>query len=723
MPLPQPFCTTTAGVGPYLKRWLLGPSTDIHQKFPTWGFRSGLIYSHRPAGLRRQARPAFKLEFMEVNEVQNQEAVASQNHAGLTAAEVLKQQDRESAKRAIAARLIRNGDAQTEPVDLSYRLKEGERVEPITPQSPEALEIYRHSTAHLLAAAVLDLFPGTQLGIGPALLDDPKGGFFYDFQREDGRFTPQDLPRIEQRMRELIKRNLEYKRVEMPKAEAERKFQEMGERLKCELIADKGGETVSCYTIEGTPFIDFCLGPHIPSTGKIKAFKLLSIAGAHWLGDESRPQMQRIYGTAFFTQEELDAWLKQREEAERRDHRRLGPELDLFSFSEVIGAGLVLWHPNGALVRKLIEQFLNEELYRRGYSFVYTPHITQSELFHISGHMKLYRDVLYPGMRDEEDERIEYRLKPMNCPFHIQIYKSRQRSYRDLPQRYAEYGTVYRYERSGVAHGLMRARGFTQDDAHHFCTPEQLKDEILGCLELADFVFKAFGFEYKAELSVRHPTDHTKYLGSDQVWELAEKALAEALDQYGLPYQRMEDEAAFYGPKIDFKVVDAIKRTWQLSTIQVDFNLPERFELDYIAADNKPHRPIMVHRAILGSFERFFGILIEHYAGAFPVWLSPVQAMVLPISDKYNEKAREVARELQAAGFRISTDLRSEKIGAKIRDAQLKKIPFMLVIGEREAATGTVAVRDRVKGETGTVTVAEFSARLGELVRTRALQT
>jgi len=646
------------------------------------------------------------------------------NQSNSTALESIKQQDREGAKKAIAARLFREGVKEEDPVDLSYQLKDGERVEPITLESPEALEIYRHSTAHLLAAAVLDLFPGTKLGIGPALLDDPKGGFFYDFQRDDGmRFSPEDLPKIEKRMKDLVKRNLEYKRVEMPKTEAEKKFAEMGEPLKCELIDEKGGEMVSCYTIEGTPFVDFCLGPHIPSTGRIQAFKLLSIAGAHWKGDESRAQMQRIYGTSFFTQEELDQWVKQKEEAERRDHRRLGPELDLFSLSESVGPGLVLWHPNGALIRKVIEQFLNDELYRRGYSFVNTPHITQSELFRISGHLELYRDVLYPEMKDVENEEVQYRLKPMNCPFHIQIFESRQRSYRDLPQRYAEYGTVYRYERSGVAHGLMRARGFTQDDAHIFCTPEQLKAEIFGCLDLVDFILRAFGFEYKAELSVRHPTDHSKYLGSDEVWVLAERALSEALSEYGLLYVRMEDEAAFYGPKVDFKVVDAIKRTWQLSTIQLDFNLPERFKIEYIGTDNKPHRPIMVHRAILGSFERFFGILIEHYAGAFPVWLAPVQASVLPISDRFNDRAIEIERELQAAGHRIQADLRSEKIGAKIRDAQLKKIPFMLVIGEREAESGTVAVRDKVKGDTGAVPVAEFSARLRDLVRTRALQT
>ena len=664
-----------------------------------------------------------------MSEIQNQSndaaAPAAVRH---TAFEILKRQDREVAKKAIAARLFVDGIKQDEPVDLGYVVNEGETVEALTPDAGnEALEVYRHSTAHLLAAAVLDLYPGTKLGIGPALLDDPKGGFYYDFHREDGvRFTPEDLPKIEKKMRELIKRNLEYKRLSMTKAEAEAKFAAMGEPLKCELIEQKAGETVSCYTIEGTPFVDFCLGPHIPSTSKIKAIKLFSIAGAHWKGDETRPQMQRIYGTSFFSQEELDEWIKNKEEAEKRDHRRLGPELDLFSFSDAIGPGLVLWHPNGAMIRKGIEQFLNEELMKRGYSFVNTPHITQAELFRISGHLDHYQEGLYPAMHTGdkgEKEDVEYRLKPMNCPFHIQIFKARQRSYRDLPQRYAEYGMVYRYERSGVTHGLMRARGFTQDDAHLFCTREQLKDEVLGCLDLVDQVFKTFGFEYKAELSVRHATDHSKYIGTDEVWNLAEGALTTALDEYGLSYTRMEDEAAFYGPKIDFKVVDAIKRTWQLSTIQVDFTLPQRFGIEYIGSDNARHQPIMVHRAILGSFERFFGILIEHYAGAFPVWLAPLQAMVLPISDRFNENAIAVEKELQAAGFRIQADLRNEKIGAKIRDAQLKKIPFMLVIGEREAEAGTVAVRDRVKGDLGASSISEFAARLSELVKTRALTT
>lgn len=660
---------------------------------------------------------------MEVKETSDSENVDQASYIGIAALEALKRVDREGAKRAIAARLTREGAARSESVDLGHVLKAGEKIEAITSDSAEALEIYRHSTAHLLAAAVLDLFPGTKLGIGPALLEDPKGGFFYDFQRDDGRFTPEDLSKIEKRMRELAKRNLAYKRVEMPKAEAEKKFSDMGEPLKCQLIEDKGGDVVSCYTIEGTPFIDFCLGPHVPHTGKLRAFKLLSIAGAHWLGDEKGPQMQRIYGNAFFTQEQLDDWLKQREEAERRDHRKLGAELDLFSFSDDVGSGLALWHPNGAMIRKLIEQFLNDELYRRGYSFVNTPHITQSELFRISGHLEHYSKDLYPPMKDDEAGGLEFRLKPMNCPFHIEIYKSRQRSYRDLPQRFAEYGTVYRYERSGVAHGLMRVRGFTQDDAHIFCTREQLKDEIVACLDLVDHILKAFGFDYRTELSVRHPTDHSKYLGNDEVWVLAERALNEALGELGLPFTRMEDEAAFYGPKIDIKVVDAIKRLWQLSTIQVDFNLPQRFGLEFIASDNKPHQPIMVHRAILGSFERFFGILIEHFAGAFPVWLAPLQAIVLPISDKFNDSASAVERQLKDDGFRVASDLRSEKIGAKIRDAQLKKIPFMLIIGEREASSQMVAVRDRVKGDLGAVPISEFGARLRELATTRALTT
>ncbi|MDW8217640.1 MAG: threonine--tRNA ligase [Acidobacteriota bacterium] len=628
----------------------------------------------------------------------------------MTAFRVLQARDAESAKRAIAARV--NGEL----CDLSYVVSETDLVEPVLPEDPEALEIYRHSTAHLLAAAVLDLFPDTKLGAGPALKDDPKGGFYYDFLQEKP-FTPDDLVRIEKRMREIVKRNVPFQRVEMTREEALRRFS--ADELKCYFIREKGGENPSFYTL-GDRFIDFCRGPHVPSAGRIKAFKLLSVAGAYWLGDEKNPQMQRIYGTSFFTQEELDAWLQQREEAAKRDHRKLGRELDLFSFTEEVGSGLALFHPKGALILHLLQEFLYDELLARGYDLVRTPHIASSRLWETSGHTAKYRSDMYPAMQFE-DEPVAYQLKPMNCPFHIQIYKSQPRSYRELPLRYAEMGTVYRYERSGVQHGLLRVRGFTQDDAHLFCTPETLEDEIIGCLDFAQTVYATFGFEYKIELSVRDAQDHTKYLGGDEVWTLAETALTKALNKLGLSYTRVEGEAAFYGPKIDIKVIDAIRRTWQLATIQVDFNLPQRFGLEYIGPDNRPHTPIMVHRAILGSLERFFGLLIEHFGGKFPVWLSPVQVAVLPIADRLNDHAAAVARRLRAAGLRVEVDARSEKIGAKIRQAQLRKIPYMIVLGDREAETGDVAVRTRSEGDIGTLTLEAFVARVTDETRRRLM--
>jgi threonyl-tRNA synthetase len=630
----------------------------------------------------------------------------------VTVWDVLKQRDRELAKQALAARV--NGTL----VDLSTPILPDAVVDPILPNEREGLEIYRHSSAHLLAAAVLELFPETKLGIGPALLDDPKGGFFYDFQRE-ARFTPEDLQKIEKKMRDLVKQNLPYRRVEIPKTEALTKFNAMGEGLKCELITDKGGETVSCYTL-GNTFIDFCLGPHLPSTSKIKAFKLLSIAGAYWLGDNSRPQMQRIYGISFFTPEDLENWIKQREEAERRDHRRLGRELDLFSIQEEYGPGLIFWHPKGGLIRKEIEDFLREQLIKRGYGLVFTPQVAKRDLWRVSGHEQNYTDSMFAPMEMDE---IHYRIRPMNCPFHIGIYKSGQRSYRDLPLRYAEFGTVYRYELAGAVHGLLRVRGFTQDDAHLFCTPETLLAEVRGCIDFTRHVYETFGFKgYKVELSVRddHGTN-SKYIGSEENWQQAEVALRQALESEGLPYERMEGEAAFYGPKIDFKVIDAIGRSWQLSTIQVDFNLPERFTLEYVGSDNHPHRPIMVHRALLGSMERFFGILIEHFEGKFPLWLSPVHARVLPITDKQNDYAQQVVAALQAANLRVEIDLASEKIGAKIRNAQLARIPFMLVIGEKEAQSGEIAVRERARGDLGSLTVADFAARARRLIENRTL--
>ncbi len=645
---------------------------------------------------------------------------AAQVPASVTVGEALKQLDRDAAKRALAAKV--NGHE----VDLARSLEavgaNGDgtavEIEPVLPETRAGLEVLRHSTAHLLAAAVLDLFPGTKLGVGPALLDDPRYGFFYDVIAPR-TLTDEDLPAIEKRMREIAKRNLGYRREEITKEAALHIFAERDEPLKCQLVEAKGGATVSIYYIEGSPFIDFCLGPHVPNTNRLKAFKLLSLSGAYWMGDSEQPQMQRIYGTAFFTPEELDAWVKQREEAERRDHRRLGRELDLFSIQEQYGQGLIFWHPKGAIIRKQMEDYLYEELVRRNYSLVYTPHIARRELWQVSGHDQNYGDSMFAPTKLEETE---FRLKPMNCPFHIGIYKSQQRSYRDLPQRYGEMGTVYRAELSGTLHGLMRVRGFTVDDAHLFCTPEQVRGEINACVDFAVEVLDTFGFkQVKFELSVKGNETNKNYLGSDEDWAMAEAALAEALDARGVAYERIEGEAAFYGPKIDFKIEDAIGRLWQLGTVQWDFNLPARFELEYIGEDNKPHRPVMVHRALFGSIERFFGVLIEHYAGAFPMWLAPVQVAVLPITDRVNEYAEQIAQELRAAGLRVDVNGRGDKIGAKIRGAQLQKIPFMLVLGDREVEEGKVAVRERAKGDLGTMTIAEFKQAARKLVESRAL--
>ena len=650
--------------------------------------------------------------------VQLKDGATAQFSFPVTVAEALKKLDRDVAKQALAAKV--NG----REVDLAYTLDaenlngdDAVLIEPVLPQTLDGLDVLRHSTAHLLAAAVLDLFPGTKLGIGPALLDDPRYGFFYDVIATR-TLTEADLPVIEKKMRDIAKRNLAYRREVIAKTEALRVFAERDEPLKQQLVKEKGGEQVSVYYIDDSPFIDFCLGPHVPNTNKLKAFKLLSLAGAYWMGDAAQQQMQRIYGTAFATQEELDAWLKQREEAERRDHRKLGRELDLFSIQEQYGQGLIFWHPNGAIVRKQMEDYLYDELIKRNYKFVSTPHIARRELWQISGHEQNYGDSMFAPTKLEETE---FRLKPMNCPFHIAIYKSQQRSYRDLPLRYAEMGTVYRAELSGTLHGLMRVRGFTVDDAHLFCTPETVRAEFSDCVEFAQQVFRTFGFEkIKIELSVKGDGTGKQYLGAPEDWENAERALAEALSERGIPYERIEGEAAFYGPKIDFKIEDAIGRLWQLGTVQLDFNLPERFELEYIGEDGKAHRPVMVHRALFGSVERFFGVLIEHYAGAFPVWLAPVQAIVLPITDRINGYAEEVARELRAAGLRVETNLRSEKIGAKIRHAQLLKIPFMLVLGDREMEERKVAVRERKEGDIGAMTLDEFKATARNLIETRA---
>lgn len=635
--------------------------------------------------------------------------------APATVADAIKAFDRDLLKSALAAKV--NG----EEVDLNRELTPTDNlisIEPITVDTHDGLEVLRHSTAHLLAAALLDLFPGTKLGVGPALMEDPRYGFFYDFIAPRN-LTEEDLPFIEKKMKSMAKQNLPYRREIIDKAKILEIFKERQEPLKCELINEKVAETASVYYIDNSPFIDFCLGPHVPHTGKLKAFKLLALSGAYWKGDAENQQMQRIYGTAFATQEELDAWVKQREEAEKRDHRKLGRELDLFSISDEYGAGLILWHPKGGIVRTEMERLLRDELEKRGYSFVFTPHIAKRDLWFTSGHEGNYADSMYAPTSIEDEE---YRLKPMNCPFHIGIYKSSPRSYRDLPQRYSEMGTVYRAELSGTLHGLMRVRGFSVDDAHLFVRPDQVHAEVADCLDFAIKVFETYGFDkVKFELSVRGEAENKQYLGADEDWVAAEEQLASALRERNIDFERIEGEAAFYGPKIDIKIEDAIGRIWQLGTIQLDFNLPERFELEYNGEDNQKHRPFMIHRALFGSIERFFGVLIEHYAGAFPLWLAPVQVAVLPITDRINEYAEEVSNMLKAAGFRVETNLRSEKIGAKIRDAQLQKVPYMLVLGDKELEDNKVAVRERKQGDIGVMSLEEFIGMIAEKKLTRSL--
>jgi threonyl-tRNA synthetase len=597
-------------------------------------------------------------------------------------------------------------------VALKVRYADGKTGEVSDPA--EALEIYRHSTSHLMAAAVSDLYPGTHLGIGPAISD----GFYYDFERPES-FVEEDLPRIEAKMRELVSRNLEYEPSIISKDEAVKYFSGEGEHLKVELIEDKVGQTLSCYRLGG--LVDFCTGPHVVSTGVInpETFHLLSLAGSYWKGDEHRDRLQRIYGTAFLTREQLESYLNQLEEARKRDHRRLGKELDLFSISEEAGPGLIFWHPKGTRIRLEIEDFLRRELLRRGYDFVTTPHVARNDLWKTSGHYEYYLENMYVFKIDEE----EFVIKPMNCPGHIQIYKSKMRSYRDLPVRLAEFGTVYRYEKSGVLHGTLRVRGFTQDDAHLFCTRAQVYDEIANLLDLVLFVMRSFGFDkYQVELSVRDMAKKEHYAGSDEDWDMAESALIEAMKSKQMEWKRMEGEAVFYGPKIDVKLIDAIGRPWQLSTVQFDFTLPKRFKLAYIGPDGLEHQPVMLHRALLGSVERFMGVLIEHYAGAFPVWLAPIQVVIIPIAERHHEYARQVERKLVDAGFRVTVDDRNEKMGYKIREAQTGKVPYMLVVGDKEAQSGQVSVRNRFQGDEGAQTLESFIGKIKELVEARAVR-
>jgi threonyl-tRNA synthetase len=620
--------------------------------------------------------------------------------AGTRPIDVAREISTRLADDAIVARV--NGDLW----DLTRPLESDAKVEILTTRNPEALEVYRHSTAHLLAAAVLELFPETKLGIGPPI----ESGFYYDFQRETP-FSPEDLEKLEKRMWEIQARDLPYERKYTAKDEGLKLYAD--QPMKVELITERAGDIFSEYTL-GPHFIDFCRGPHVPSTKKLKAFKLLSIAGAYWKGNEKNAQLQRIYGTAFFSKKELDEHLAKLEEAKKRDHRKLGQELDLFSIQELAGPGLIFFHPKGGRVRKLIEDWMRDQYLARGYSLVYTPHVMRADLWKTSGHLENYAENMFVGM---ELDDAEYRLKPMNCPGHILIYRDKLRSYRELPVRLGELGTVYRYERSGVMHGLMRVRGFTQDDAHIFCTPEQIEDEVVACLEFATDTLKAFGFEkYEAEISTWDGGASGKYMGTAEQWSTAEKALKSATERLGMNVPITPDDGAFYGPKIDVKLLDALGRRWQLSTVQFDFNLPRRFELEYVADDGKKHQPLMVHRALFGSVERFFGILIEHYAGAFPVWLAPVQVVVMPITDRQAEYAKKVHEQLEAAGFRAHLDDRKEKVNLKIRDAQLQKVPYMLVVGDREAEAGSVSVRHRKHSDMGVKPLAEFISDLRALV-------
>jgi len=598
--------------------------------------------------------------------------------------------------------------------DLRERLSEDASVTFLTRGSQQALEALRHTTTHVMAQAVKRLFPKAALGIGPAI----ENGFYYDFDLPQP-FAPEDLSSIEEEMKKIIAEALPIERMEVSKEEALELLAGRDEKLKIELLEDLEDEIVTLY--KQGEFIDLCRGPHLRNTGEIKAnaFKLMSIAGAYWRGDENRPMLQRIYGTAWESKKELDAHLERIAQIEARDHRRLIKQLDLVSFHEEAGAGLAYWHPNGGRMRVLIEDYWRKLHYEGGYDIVFTPHIGRAHLWETSGHLDFYRDGMYAPMNVDGQD---YYIKPMNCPFHIMIYKAHTRSYRDLPLRWAELGTVYRYERSGTLHGLLRVRGFTQDDAHIFCTPEQVDDEILRVLDFSLNLLRGFGFEeFKIELSVRDPKTPEKYAGEDAMWEQAEASLVKALAAREIPYERMEGEAVFYGPKIDIKIKDALSRTWQCTTIQFDFNLPGRFDMSYVGEDGAEHRPYMVHRALLGALERFYALLVEHYGGAFPVWLAPVQAMVIPISDRHEDYARNVVDEFKKAGIRAEVDLASGRMNAKIRNAQLQKIPYMLVIGEREMESKTVSLRLRTEEDLGARPLTEVIEMIEKKVEEKAL--
>ncbi len=616
-------------------------------------------------------------------------------------------------------------------VDLQEPLGEDVALSLLKETDPDALRVLRHSAAHVMATALTELYPGVKLGHGPAT----DAGFFYDVLLPQP-LREEDLKLVEGRMAEVVARNAPFVREYVPREQGLADYGAQGDFMKVHFIErfTKPGEQISLYKNGGSgspqpgnggtdspesgnggsdltgagqnEFTDFCRGPHVPATGRVKAFKLLSLAGAYWLGDERNPQLQRIYGTAFFNGKQMDEHFKHLEEVAKRDHRVLGKQLDLFSIQELAGAGLIFWHPKGATIRKTMEDWMRDECVRRGYELVYTPHVAKVNLWQTSGHEGFYAANMFTPM---ELDDADYRMKPMNCPFHILIYKNSPKSYRDLPVRYAELGNVYRYERSGTMHGLLRVRGFTQDDAHIFCMPSQIEDEVVGCIDFAQAVLQTFGFtDFKVELSTWDPKDRASYAGSDENWELAVGSLRSALDRKGIPYTTIPGEAAFYGPKIDIKLVDVLGRLWQLSTVQFDFNLPARFELEYVGEDGERHQPVMVHRALFGSVERFFGVLIEHYAGAFPLWLAPVQVGLVPISERHLAYAQEVKAQLELAGLRVQLDSRNEKMNAKIRELTLQKVPYILVMGDKEAESAAVSVRTRGKGDGGSMPLAEF---------------
>jgi threonyl-tRNA synthetase len=626
---------------------------------------------------------------------------------GTTAAQIAQQISPRLAKQALVARA--DGDL----VDLSRPLEHDAKISILTAKDPDAVQVFRHSAAHLLAAAVLELYPNVKLGIGPPI----ENGFFYEFVREEP-FTQDDLEKIEAKMHELAAKDVPNERKLIPKPEALELYRKSKQEFKCELVEEKATEPMVSFYTTGK-FIDFCRGPHIPSTGRIQAFKLMNVSGAYWKGQEGNPQMQRIYGACFVEQRELDEYLHKLEEAKRRDHRRIGKELGLFTVSDQVGSGLPLWLPKGATIRRVLEDYILEKERRAGYQHVYTPDLAKVDLYVRSGHWAHYHEDMFPPMDLETEQLV---LRPMNCPHHILVYESKKHSYRDLPVRIAELGTMYRYERSGVLSGLSRVRCMTLNDAHIFCTPEQIKEEFAGVMRLVEEAYRDLGItQYSYRLSLRDKINAGKYVANDEMWDLAERVLHEAMDSLGLAYTEAPGEAAFYGPKLDIQLADVMGHQETYSTIQIDFHLPNQFELGYVGADGQEHRPVMIHRGVISTMERMVSYLIELYAGAFPAWLAPVQAIVLPITERQNVYAGEVHNKLLDAGFRVELDDRNEKLQAKIRDAQLQKIPYMLIIGGKEQEAGTVAVRHRSKGDLGPRALAQFSADLRQEIDSRAM--